>query len=174
MNGPNSIAKRVAAAGATGWVAAGLGAGIAETVEAGRSTSGGVASGPTPSAGAGGAGGSGVLTAGVGGAVTAREAAGASVEGGTSRRCRKLSVGRSVPPNQPSPHAASPPSAARSASTIAPIQSRFDFDAPNVGVSNALGSADGSSASLAKLALVTAPDVPLSGSPATASARGPR
>src|SRR5262245_45679417 len=171
MNGPNSIAKRVAAAGATGWVAAGLGAGVAETFGAGRSAAGGAPSGPAPSVVAGG---SGILSSEAGGAGTEREAADAGVEGGASRRCRKISFGRSPPPNQPSPHPASPPSAARSARTIAPNQSRFDFDAPNVAMSNGLGSADGSSASLAKPALVTAPGAPPSGSAATASARGPR
>src|SRR5215831_15891414 len=100
MNGPNSIAKRVAAAGATG-CAAGLGGDVVETVDAGRSTAGGATSGPAPSAGASG---SGVLTAGVGGAATACETAGAGVEGGASRRCRKISFGRSLPPNQPSRH----------------------------------------------------------------------
>src|SRR5262250_630749 len=151
MNGPNSIAKRVAAAGAAGWVAAGLGAGVAAAVGAGRSATGDAASGPTPSTGAGG---SGIKSAG--GTVTGREAAGVGVEGGASSRCRKIAFGRSLLPNQPRRHPARPPSAARSASTIAPIQRRFDFDATNVGMSNGLGSADGSTVSLAEPQLATA------------------
>src|SRR5215467_9726684 len=98
MNGPNSIAKRVVAAAATGWGAVWLGAGVADAVTAGRSAAAGAASGPAPSAAAGG---SGILSAGAGGAVTGRAAAVAGLDAGASRRCRKISFGRSLPPNQP-------------------------------------------------------------------------